>query len=71
MKCTFEVDRFVSAEIHETLALGIMIECPAADPGVAVLKDIVFIAHGLGLTGERSLYSCALKIAERSRVRLQ
>mmetsp|Transcript_55473 Transcript_55473/g.131213 ORF Transcript_55473/g.131213 Transcript_55473/m.131213 type:complete len:427 (-) Transcript_55473:140-1420(-) len=37
------------AEIHDMLSLGMLIEAPA-EPGLNVLKEIVFMAHHLGLT---------------------
>jgi len=37
------------AEIHDMLSLGMLIEAPA-EPGLGVLKEIVFMAHHLGLT---------------------
>ena len=37
------------AEIHDMLSLGMLIEAPA-EPGLSVLKEIVFMAHHLGLT---------------------
>jgi len=41
----------VNAEIHDMLSLGMLIEAPA-EPGLNVLKEIVFMAHHLGLTGK-------------------
>jgi len=37
------------AEIHDMLSLGMLIEAPA-EPGLNVLKEIVFMAHHLGLS---------------------
>jgi len=37
------------AEIHETLAIAMMVEVPS-DPGMTVLKDLVFKSHELGMT---------------------
>ena len=37
------------AEIHDMLSLGMLIEAPD-EPGLSVLKEIVFMAHHLGLT---------------------
>jgi predicted amino acid-binding ACT domain protein len=44
------LNRVTAAEIHDMLSLGMLIEAPA-EPGLNVLKEIVFMAHHLGLTG--------------------
>jgi hypothetical protein len=44
----------VHAEIHDMLSLGMLIEAPA-EPGLNVLKEIVFMAHHLGLTGMQEI----------------
>ncbi|MGD8207790.1 MAG: phosphoserine phosphatase SerB, partial [Thiohalocapsa sp.] len=35
--------------IHNTLALGLLVELPADGAGCAVFRDLLFAAHGLGL----------------------
>jgi hypothetical protein len=50
------LNRVTAAEIHDMLSLGMLIEAPA-EPGLNVLKEIVFMAHHLGLTGGGALAS--------------